>query len=58
MQIDLAKAMQADTTTPPPEMKRALRDPWILVGVRGCASGLLGLWLFASLQTLAGGAIA
>ena len=58
MQIDLAKAMEPDTTIPPPEMRRALRDPWIIVGACAFAFGFLGLFLFASMQTLAEGAIA
>ena len=58
MQIDLAKAMEPDTTTPPPDMRRALRDPLILIGVAAFALGFVGLLLFASVQTLAEGAIA
>ncbi len=58
MQIDLANALEPDTNTPPPEMSRALRDPWVLVGVLAFVFGFLGLFLFASLQTLAEGAVA
>ena len=58
MQIDLAKAMEPDTTTPPPDMRRAMRDPLVIIGAAAFVFGFLGLFLFASIKTLAEGAIA
>ncbi len=58
MQIDLASTMNPDTTSPPPEMRRALRDPLVLLGVVAFVGGFLGLLLFASFKTLDEGAIA
>ena len=58
MQVDLASTMDPDTTAPPPEMKRALRDPLVLVGVVAFVGGFLGLLLFASFKTLDEGAVA
>lgn len=58
MQIDLGSTMNPDTTSPPPEMRRALRDPLVLLGVVAFVGGFLGLLLFASFKTLDEGAIA
>ncbi len=58
MQVDLASTMNPDTTSPPPEMRRALRDPMVLIGVVAFVGGFLGLLLFASFKTLDEGAVA
>ncbi len=58
MQVNLASTLEPDTTAPPPEMKRALRDPLVLIGVLAFVVGFLGLLLFASVKTLAEGAVA
>ena len=58
MKIDLASAMEPDLTTPPPPMRRALRDPLVLIGTAAFAAGFLGLFLFAAFKPLDEGAIA
>lgn len=58
MQVDLASTQNPDTTSAPPQMRRALRDPLVLIGVMAFVGGFLAVLLFASFKTLDEGAIA
>ena len=58
MKLDLASAMEPDLTTPPPPMKRALRDPLVMTGAGAFAFLFLFLFLFAAIKDLDEGAIA